>query len=241
MVLSFHKIVQLHLLELYRADGAKAEVSFFSSKRRADVYVPGKGIVFEIQVSKISVEEVRGRITDYESLGIDIVWILDMNTFDPENPTAVEKYLQKRNRYYCSLFENSVHFFDITPYETSKSLLCTPFEVEIDTLTPLIHTKLTSIYKPFATLYCKDDWLFEVHFNENVQAFVKWDYAPKRAPLAFWRVAINRLKGMIDDAFRELYTGVTEEEEWRVALEDELRAIENREVPRAQVPSETIL
>lgn len=76
---------QIPLLELEKNLG----------KRRADAVWEERKIVFEIQLSPISLQEVLGRCRDYSSQGYQIVWILHEGVFNGPKVSPAEKYLRK--------------------------------------------------------------------------------------------------------------------------------------------------
>ncbi len=76
---------QLHVAHqayfLNKIDGAKAEVWFQEIGQRADIYLPKEGIIFEIQISKITPSEIQRRTRNYESLGFRVIWIFPFPLF----------------------------------------------------------------------------------------------------------------------------------------------------------------
>lgn len=71
--------------------------------RIADVVWESEKLIFEIQCSPISAEEVRLRIQDYESLGFRVVWILHDKQFNTRRISAAELYLTPRPHYYTNI------------------------------------------------------------------------------------------------------------------------------------------
>ena len=80
--------------------GAILEKRFPSIDRVADVYFAGT--VYEIQYSPMSQEEAKARTQDYESLGLDIVWILHDNTYNKGRLSPVERLLRAKTCYYSN-------------------------------------------------------------------------------------------------------------------------------------------
>lgn len=68
--------------------------------RIADLYWAKEEIVFEIQCSPISLEEVKNRCHDYESLGITPIWILYDQRFNRRYCSAAEAFLRNRGCYF---------------------------------------------------------------------------------------------------------------------------------------------
>ena len=79
------------------------EVPFKTIRRIADVYWPGVKIVFEIQCSPISKEELKARNRDYQRLGIFVVWIFHERHFNRRFLSAAEKEARKRAAYYTNI------------------------------------------------------------------------------------------------------------------------------------------
>ncbi len=98
-----HLKIQLHLKSLIPT--ATLEKSFPSIGRIADVAWEEKKIVFEIQCSPISKEEVESRCKDYERAGYTPVWVLYVKRFNKRNLTAAEDFLRKRPCFFADGFK----------------------------------------------------------------------------------------------------------------------------------------
>lgn len=98
-----HLEVQAHLVEKLPLGEAKQERYFPSIHRRADVCWENKKIVFEVQISFITYEEVKARIEDYNSCGYEVVWILHLQRFSRYMTTAAELYLRDHTHYFTSI------------------------------------------------------------------------------------------------------------------------------------------
>ena len=96
-----HLHVQLRLASLF--EGANIEVPFPSIGRIADVACEELRIVFEIQYSPISLEEVEGRNRDYKSVGYGVVWILHDGRFNQKKLGAAEGHLRGTTCYYTDM------------------------------------------------------------------------------------------------------------------------------------------
>lgn len=79
--------------------------------RVADVVYPSKKIIYEIQYSPISLEEVRKRNRDYMTLGYAVIWILHDHHFNQKNLCPAELYLRKNLSYYTSITAYGHGFF----------------------------------------------------------------------------------------------------------------------------------
>ncbi len=79
------------------------EHSFPFIGRIADVAWLSKKIVFEIQCSAISAEEVLARNADYRKLGWSVVWILHDERYNQFRLSAAEMALRHSTHYYSNM------------------------------------------------------------------------------------------------------------------------------------------
>lgn len=106
-----HLSIQLHFAKILPA--CALEVPFPSIKRIADCVWEEEKIIFEIQVSPISKNEVKERLFDYKSIGYDVVWILHDKTFNQKRPSSAEIFLKNSAHYYSSInLEGKGHIYD---------------------------------------------------------------------------------------------------------------------------------
>lgn len=96
-------------LDLQNRMGAKMEVPFPQIKRIADIVWDAHKIVFEIQISPISPEEVAKRIFDYQSQGYQVVWLLYDKTFNQDRVSLAENYLKNQHTHY---YTNGSIYYD---------------------------------------------------------------------------------------------------------------------------------
>ena len=87
--------------------GCQEEVLFPEIGRIADVVWYEKKIIFEVQCSPISAQEVRERNRDYQRVGFDVVWILHDKTFNKRKVTAAEATLEKHTHYFA--YETTIY------------------------------------------------------------------------------------------------------------------------------------
>ncbi|MBI3211908.1 MAG: hypothetical protein HYZ47_04405, partial [Simkania negevensis] len=97
-----HIEIQKWLTTLLPKGRVILEKRFPSISRIADLYWADQKIIFEIQCSPISMQEVRNRSRDYKSLGLHLVWILDEREFNKKNLSAGEEEMRKEPSYYVS-------------------------------------------------------------------------------------------------------------------------------------------
>jgi competence protein CoiA len=79
--------------------------------RIADVFYPSRQIIFEVQVSPISIEEIRARNKDYASLGYDVIWILHDRQFNRVRATSAETFLATSPHYFTNINRFGKGFF----------------------------------------------------------------------------------------------------------------------------------
>lgn len=71
-----HRAVKALLRDHYRAKGYDVEVEHDIEARRADVFVPGLHVAFEVEFSPKEVREFAAKCRDYQRAGTKSVWIL---------------------------------------------------------------------------------------------------------------------------------------------------------------------
>jgi|ERR1700722_92744 len=98
-----HIQLQLKLLDLIGSPDAAIECSFPAISRIADVAWHPKKIVFEIQCSSISLEEVQQRVLDYANAGYEVVWILHDKRFNQKKLSAAEIFLRTIACYFTNI------------------------------------------------------------------------------------------------------------------------------------------
>ena len=138
-----HEQIQCHL----KKQIACLELEKILGSRRSDAVWEEKKIVFEIQLSPISLQEVLARCVDYTSLGYQVVWILHEGVFNGSKLSPAEKYL----RISCpTYFTNGKAIYDQiemiygrrrlyqgAPLPIEINLPCTPFIKVPDRTWPL--------------------------------------------------------------------------------------------------------
>ncbi|MDF2549358.1 MAG: putative transcription factor, CoiA-like family [Chlamydiales bacterium] len=75
-----HLALQQFLASLFPKE-AQMEKRFEAIQRVADVALPEKKVIFEVQCSLISIEEIKERTADYLSLGYRPIWLLHLDRF----------------------------------------------------------------------------------------------------------------------------------------------------------------
>lgn len=101
-----HLHLQLHLKSLIST--LYLEKSFPQIGRIADAVWEEKKLIFEVQCSPISYEEVMQRERDYAKEGYTVVWILEEKRFNKRILSAAENYLRSKICY----FFGEIHIYD---------------------------------------------------------------------------------------------------------------------------------
>jgi competence protein CoiA len=100
-----HIQLQLRLLDLIASEDAQIECPFPTVRRIADVAWNSKKLIFEIQCSPISLEEVQCRMLDYTSIGYEVIWILHDKQFNQKNLSVAEHFLRSYPCYFTNIDE----------------------------------------------------------------------------------------------------------------------------------------
>ena len=100
-----HIQVQLFFLSTIPNGECRLEHPFPQIRRIADVFWEKEGLVFEVQCSPISPEEVLARNRDYASVGVRPVWILHDHRYNGENVQSVEFVLKGHPHYFTNIDE----------------------------------------------------------------------------------------------------------------------------------------
>ena len=98
-----HIQVQCYLQNLFSPENCLLEHGFPEIRRIADVVWIPQRIIFEIQCSPITADEVEARNQDYGSIGYQVIWILHDRRFNQWRLTAAEKFLKGSPHYYTNI------------------------------------------------------------------------------------------------------------------------------------------
>jgi competence protein CoiA len=101
-----HLQVQWAILQNLPSREVVLERRFSEIDRIADVCWEKERLVFEVQCSPISREELLARNQDYRSLGYEIVWILHDHRFNKRRLSAAEFALQESPHYFTNMDVN---------------------------------------------------------------------------------------------------------------------------------------
>lgn len=100
-----HLQVQLYLENQIGENEVQLECSFPRIGRIADVCWPREKIIFEVQCSPITAQEVRQRNQNYASEGYQVVWIFHQSYFNQERVRAAEQEVWDSPHYFTDIKE----------------------------------------------------------------------------------------------------------------------------------------
>ncbi len=141
-----HLLIQLAIQKSLPPNEGRLEHHFPSIRRIADVSWEKKKIVFEIQCSLISEEEVKQRSQDYASLNYQIVWILDDRLFNKKIIQKTEHYLRTRLCYFAELHPNLLFYDQFEVIQFPKRLRKGPkIPILLHQVHPMKHTDIPQV------------------------------------------------------------------------------------------------
>ncbi|MCH9621166.1 MAG: hypothetical protein S4CHLAM20_05820 [Chlamydiia bacterium] len=176
-----NKLLQSHL---HLAVQKKVESLLFSEhlyleykikNRRADIFWEKQNVIFEIQCSPISLQEVKERTHDYESQGLRVIWILHQKTFNKKTLSEAELFLRKRKKaYYTNISQHGqgIIYDQEEAINLSDERICRSRPLEIDLSTP-VHTPLKRLYfkGDLCYLFLKRPLLFSETWREKLKIY----------------------------------------------------------------------
>jgi competence protein CoiA len=98
-----HLMVQHFLKNILPEEEAEIECSFSSIGRIADVAWHPKRLIYEIQCSPITAEEVKARNQSYASIGYQVVWIFHDERYNQYRLTSAESSLIDQPHYFTDM------------------------------------------------------------------------------------------------------------------------------------------
>ncbi|MEC7840260.1 MAG: competence protein CoiA family protein [Chlamydiota bacterium] len=98
-----HLQVQCFIKNLLPPGESLLERRFDEIDRIADVCWENKKIIFEVQCSPISSQEIAARNADYKSLGYEVVWILHDSRYNRLKVSAAEHFLVDSPHYFTNI------------------------------------------------------------------------------------------------------------------------------------------
>lgn len=103
-----HLMLQQHLKNILPDGEVELECQFASIGRIADVAWHSMRLVYEIQCSPISAEEIRARNKAYASLGYQVVWIFHDDRYNKYRLSSAEAVLRDQPHYYSDMDANGM-------------------------------------------------------------------------------------------------------------------------------------
>lgn len=175
-----HLQAQFYLKQLL-GEECVLEYSFPSIHRIADCAWISKKIIFEIQCSSISQEEVIRRNEDYASMGYRVVWILHDRRFNQRRLSAAELWLQEHPHYFTNMdMQGKGHFYDQLDAvgKGVRRVLLKPAVVDVSK--PVMHDYLglpAVLIKRHEQwqLSFEGDWMHRAVYGECVQNVLRED------------------------------------------------------------------
>ena len=158
------------------------EYYFPDINRFADVVIPSKKLIFEVQCSPISLFEVRARQAAYSSTGYQLIWILHDSKFNRRGLSDVEKHLRKSPTYFTNIDARGQGFiYDQLIIRSNVKRLYIGKNCPISLIKPF---KMCSLKKPTAPqfilqrennwpLYFQNDLFDRCCQNESMSKYLK--------------------------------------------------------------------
>lgn len=176
-----HTLIQNNFKQMLQGQSVLLEHPFPEIGRIADVVWLERKIIFEIQCSPISAEEIAARNRDYSSMGYEIVWILHEKTFNRFKLSSAEKLLLNSAHYFTNISPISKgRIYDQYCYIKAGKRLYRSRRLFIDV------RSVSFEIKEFPES-------FPMHRRGWKLSF-KGDLYDKRAEINFWRLAPRRKK-----------------------------------------------
>lgn len=113
------------------------EKRFAHINRIADLVWEQKKVIFEIQCSFIEPKEVIARIKDYESIGYDVIWLLDDVKFNQTYLTKAEVLMRSRGGKYVHVGNSACLFYDQVERRIGRKIV---------DKSPIMPIELTGLY-----------------------------------------------------------------------------------------------
>jgi competence protein CoiA len=98
-----HLMLQHFLKNILPEGEVELECQFRSIGRIADVAWHAKHLIYEIQCSPISAEEVKARNASYASIGYQVIWIFHDERYNQHRLSAAEDILSDQPHYFSDM------------------------------------------------------------------------------------------------------------------------------------------
>ena len=110
---SEHIAVQCFIQNQLGIESCEQEVYFGKIQRIGDLAWHPRKIIFEIQCSPITADEIDKRNRDYESLGWSVIWILHDKTFNQRRASFSEYWLANHCHYFTNIGHDGGSIYDL--------------------------------------------------------------------------------------------------------------------------------
>ena len=146
-----HLMLQQFVKNILPEEEAQIECPFPTINRIADVAWHSKKLIFEIQCSPISKEEIKQRNENYTSIGYQVIWIFHDERYNQSRLSAAELLLSNHPHYFSDMNGEGIgkiydQFSIISNGKREKRLPALP----IDLSSPMYHKhfKIPRLLKP---------------------------------------------------------------------------------------------
>lgn len=204
-----HLEVQLYIKEKL-LDEAELEVPFVEINRIADVFWEKEKLVFEVQCSFITREEVEARNSDYEKLGIKVIWILHDRRYNQWSLSAAERFLKGKPHYFTSIKEDGKGIiYDQWSFVEKGVRIDKMKQLPIDLRKPLRDemSSLIGFSGDFASLKMAEHDAFAYYYVKEVEEREK-DYLERSLQKIDFKekveATILAIGEFLDDCFRKI-------------------------------------
>lgn len=178
-----HLQIQNYLQKQLPQGDTALEQRFPDIGRIADLVWFSKKLVFEVQCSPISQEEILNRIQDYRSIGFETVWILHDRLYNQKRLKEAEQALKSRLYYFSNIDEEGRGIiydqFDIS--KNGRRLAKLP-PLPIKVTEP---QKASQLYFT-GDLYDLNSRAFSPEYLQNIAYMQKKFHTPLSKQLLFW-------------------------------------------------------
>lgn len=106
-----HLHIQHALQKMLAPERVLIEHRFPQIGRIADIVWPAQKLIFEVQISPISADEIRARNSDYRKAGYQVIWILHKGRFNRTRVTPAELALRGSPHYFTNINAFGKGFF----------------------------------------------------------------------------------------------------------------------------------
>lgn len=201
-----HLQVQYWVQKTLPSGECQLEVRFSEINRIADVVWFPKKIIFEIQCSPITAEEVKERNKNYHTLGYQVVWILHDKRYNQWRFSAAEKYLRAHPHYFTNIDSNGEGYvydqYDLEK-EGFRSFVSRSFPISLDTPKVPVISSLSHLQHRSWKIHFEGDFFdycFEKDFDPQ-----KFPLPLKPPTLTFFQVISSYFRWYVFRPYRLLF------------------------------------